>query len=122
LGPTDNGHFGIKTGRIAKRAIEISASNGTTMNTVVMVVILAAALRETCGVSKKLAMKPLELFRSRQSTPKGSVICFQNLATKPFPSQTYPAYTLTLFLKIHFNIILKYMSKICNLAFFCQIL
>jgi len=65
LGPTDNAHFGIKTGRIAKWAIGISASNGTTMNTVVMVVILAAALRETCGVSRTLAVESLELFRSQ---------------------------------------------------------
>ena len=64
LGPTDNVHFGIKTGRIAKWAIGISASNGTTMNTVVMVVILAAALRETCGVSRKLVVET-QLFRSR---------------------------------------------------------
>jgi len=35
------------------------------MITVVMVVILAAALRETCGVSRNLAAEPLELFRSR---------------------------------------------------------
>jgi hypothetical protein len=55
LEPTDNAHFGIKTGRIAKWAIGISASNGATMNAVVMVVILAAALRESCGVSRKLA-------------------------------------------------------------------
>jgi len=65
LGPTDNAHFGIKTGRIAKWVIGISASNGTTMITVVMVVILAAALRETCGVSRTLAVESLELFRSQ---------------------------------------------------------
>jgi len=65
------------------------------MNTVVMVVILAAALRETCGVSRKLAVEYLALFRSRQSVTKGSVTCFQNLAIEPFPSQTYPAYTLS---------------------------
>jgi hypothetical protein len=79
LGPADNAHFGIKTGRIAKWAIGISASNGTTMNTAVMVVILAAVLRETCGVSRKLAVETLELFWSRQSVPKGSVACFKTL-------------------------------------------
>jgi hypothetical protein len=65
LGPTDNAHFGIKTGRITKWAIRISASNGTTMNTVVTVVILAAALQQTCGVSSKLAVESLALFRIR---------------------------------------------------------
>jgi len=64
LGPTDNAHFGIKTGRIAKWDIGISAGNGTTMNAVVMVVILAAVLRGTCGVSRKLAVESLELFGS----------------------------------------------------------